>query len=95
MTPEEKQLLLDLQDKVDKLTDVYFRQHYIDRDVFSNPVFMENDVSFKTKVGFYKKVPISQQSAISAPTGGDPIDTEARTAINSIRAVLTAFGFTA
>ncbi len=47
------------------------------------------------KIGFYNTTPVIQRSAISAPSGGSPIDVEARTAINSIRQVLIDLGFTA
>lgn len=46
-------------------------------------------------VGFLGATPSAQGSAIAAPTGGATIDSEARTAINSIRAVLAGFGFIA
>lgn len=48
-----------------------------------------------TTIGFLGATPSAQGSAISAPTGGATQDTEARTAINSIRAVLAGFGFIA
>lgn len=47
------------------------------------------------KLGFFNKTPIIQVSAISAPSGGATIDSEARTAINSIRTALTNLGLTA
>ena len=47
------------------------------------------------KIGLYGTTPVVQASAISAPTGGVTVDTEARTAINTIRTVLQAFGLTA
>lgn len=52
------------------------------------------------KLGFYGKTPIIQSGAISAPAGGgtaftDAIDISARSAINSIRTVLTNTGLTA
>ena len=46
------------------------------------------------KIAFFGTTPITQQSAISAPTGGATQDAEARTAINTIRTVLQAFGLT-
>lgn len=115
MTPEEKQQLETLTRKVDQLLDVYYRTHFIDRDVFGNPVYFNNKVFIKDgvvisigtttglkignavteKVAFFGETPVAQQTAITAPSGGATIDSEARTAINSIRTVLSAFGFTA
>ena len=47
------------------------------------------------KLGFFNATPVVQQAAITAPTGGTTIDSQARTAINSIRTELTALGLTA
>ena len=47
------------------------------------------------KIGFLGKAPVAQQSTISDPSGGGTIDTEARTAINSLIDALQAFGFIA
>lgn len=47
------------------------------------------------KVGFFGKSPVAQQSSIADPAGGATIDTQARTAVNSILDVLDALGFTA
>lgn len=52
------------------------------------------------KIGFLGKTPIVRQATITAPIGGgsgatDAIDIQARAAINEIKALLTAFGFTA
>lgn len=115
MTPEEKEQLNDLSRKVTQLLDVYYRTHFIDRDVFANPVYINNKLFIKDggvlstgattglkignavteKVAFFGETPVVQQSAITAPSGGATVDAEARTAINSIRTVLSAFGFTA
>jgi hypothetical protein len=51
------------------------------------------------KIGFLGKSPVGQQATVTAPAGGggattDAIDISARTAINQIKAYLTAFGFT-
>ena len=47
------------------------------------------------KLSVYGVTPVVQAGAISAPSGGLTIDTEARTAINSIRTALTNFGISA
>ena len=47
------------------------------------------------KIGFLSKSPVSQQATISDPAGGGTVDTQARTAINSLIDVLQAFGFIA
>ncbi len=47
------------------------------------------------KLGLFGATPVSQQSAITPPTGGTTIDAEARTAINNLIAALQAIGITA
>ncbi len=47
------------------------------------------------KLSVYGVTPVIQQSSISSPTGGATIDSQARSAIDSIRTVLTTFGITA
>lgn len=46
-------------------------------------------------IGFLDTTPAAQQAHIADPSGGSTIDTEARTAINSILAVIETFGFVA
>ena len=77
-----------LRKELDELKSLYFK------DNFSSSQIIRKDVSFFGKVGFYNKTPISQQSAISAPSGGATVDTQARAAIDSIRTVLTNLGLT-
>lgn len=47
------------------------------------------------KLGFFNATPVSQQASIADPVGGGTVDSQARTAINSILDVLDIFGFTA
>jgi len=51
-------------------------------------------ISATTKLGFYGQTPIAQPSDISAPSGGSTIDTQARTAINTIITDLANLGLT-
>lgn len=86
MTNEElTKKVEDLQKELNQLKDVYYRTHYIDKDVFTNPVYI------KGKVSFFGKNPVGIQSAITPPSGGVTIDAEARTAINSIITTLQTF----
>ena len=47
------------------------------------------------KIGFFGTTPVVQQASIADPAGGGTVDTQARTAINSILDVLDNFGLTA
>jgi hypothetical protein len=47
------------------------------------------------KIGFFNATPVAQRTFVPAPTGGATTDAEARTAINSIRTILSDLGFMA
>lgn len=47
MTPEEKALLTDVSNKLNHLIDVYYRTHFIDKDVFNNPVYFNGNLFVK------------------------------------------------
>ena len=104
--PEDlQQQINDLQNKLDNLNGLYFRTNFIDKVVHSKPVYFNGDVKTNNingikfgatggKTSVNGATPIVRAGAITAPTGGATIDAEARTAINSIRTVLTNFGLT-
>lgn len=62
-TNEELQnKIIDLENQLNQLKDVFYRQHFIDKDVFQNPVI------FNGNVGFYKKTPAAQQDSTGLTT---------------------------
>ncbi len=85
----------DLTKKLELLTDVFYTQHFIDKEVFMNKVYFQNTVYLPTKIAFFgSQTPISKQAAITPPSGGATIDSEARTAINTIITRLQSLGLT-
>ena len=80
--------LNQLRKELDELKSNFYKDNFTSNQSF------RKDVSFLGKIGFYNKTPIAQPAAITAPAGGATIDTEARTAINSIRTTLTNLGLT-
>lgn len=86
MTNEElTQKVNNLQAELTQLKDIYYRTHYVDKDVFTNPVYLNG------KVSFFGKTPVGIQSAITSPSGGATVDTQARNAIDSIITILQKF----
>ena len=81
-----KEQVAQLQKEVAHLTDLYFRTNGIDNSTFSVDVKMNNSVYFGKagKVGFFGKTPILQGATIADPSGGATVDSQARTAINSL-----------
>lgn len=49
----------------------------------------------KDKIAFYGATPVVQSGAISSPSGGLTVDSQARSAIDVIRIALQNFGITA
>ena len=47
------------------------------------------------KLGFFGKTPVDQPATVSAPSGGATVDTESRTAINSIISRIKELGLIA
>lgn len=87
-----------LRRQLEELRSEYYRDNFPTKIIFRKDVEMANNfvqatVNPTTSFGLVV-TPAGQQSAIGAPIGGVNIDTEARNAINSIRSVLSTFGFT-
>ena len=84
-----------LEERLAHLEDIYSRTHFIDKDVFQNAVYLNGNVYFANKkTGFFGKAPVVQQAAISVPSGGVTVDSEARTAIGTIITTLQNLGLT-
>lgn len=95
MTPEELKLLQDTANKLNAFLDVYYRTHFIDKDVFVNRVYFKNDIYLPVKIAFFgSNTPVAKQAAITAPAGGATIDSQARTAISDIITKLQTLGLT-
>ncbi len=47
MTPEELQKFNEMEMKLNQLIDVFYRTHNIDKDVFFNPVYINNGLFMK------------------------------------------------
>ena len=95
MKPEELKLLNDIDTKLTRFLDLYYRTNMIDRTEFNNPVVFNNNIvigkngtkfgtSTNDKISFYNKAPIIQPATISDPSGGATVDSQARTAINTL-----------
>ena len=85
-----------LKKELSSFKDVYYRTNMIDKQIYMNKAYFKNDVYLPSKIAFFGgNTPVAQQTAISSPSGGSNIDSEARTAINSIITKLQTLGLTA
>ena len=101
MNPLELRIT-QLEDRLNKL-------EKSNRFVFEKDIEMSNGRNFQfststgtkigtgttQKIGFFNKTPVVQQSAISSPSGGATVDSQSRSAIDSIRTALINLGLTA
>lgn len=99
-----------LKTRIDKLERFIEAMNFSDRYMFQRDIQMLDGRNIQLargtgtqigtasdqKLGFFGKTPVVQQSFISAPSGqANDLDSEARTAINSIRTTLSNLGLTA
>jgi len=88
--------VLNLKKELSSFKDLYYRTNMIDKQVYKHSAYFKNDVYLPSKIAFFGgNTPVSQQTAISSPSGGSTIDSEARTAINSIITKLQTLRLTA
>ena len=93
-----KNEVADLKKLLQEVRGDFYKDNYQSKQIFSKDIemtgnFTQTSVNPTTSFGLVV-TPAVRQSAITAPTGGATVDTEARNAINSIRTVLTTFGLT-
>ena len=96
----------ELQKQIAHLNDLYFRTNFVDKTVFTNPVYFNGATNFKNAIGssggtlgFYGHALVARQTTATTPSGGgsastDAIDISARTAIGQIKTALTNLGLT-
>lgn len=106
MTPEEKKQFDSLKKEVAFLKNVITNiggslefktlvQTYARNSSKVTDIEIDGELNHDgSKIGFFGVTPIARQAGISDPSGGVTIDSQARTAINSILDVLDAYGLT-
>ncbi len=102
MTPEEAtQLKQRVQVLENLLANLMFNGEYkFLRNVNFGPnakLSLTGDLSLgvsSSKVGFYGASPVARQAAVTSPSGGATVDSQARTAIDALRSRLTTIGIT-
>lgn len=104
MTPQERQELERMKQELAQLRDLFFKGDFPDKKVFYKKLVAEGGLDLTGTpislgqtggaVGLYGVTPVARAGAITAPSGGATVDSEARTAINSIRTAIKNFGIT-
>ena len=102
-----EQEIRELKEEVGVLKNLVFALIKNDKYYFGKHIVLANgaNISFSSgtgtkigatgdKIGFLGATPVIRQADISDPAGGATVDSQARTAINSILDVLEIFGLT-
>lgn len=96
---ERIQLLENLLFTVIKSDKYYFGKHITLADGLNLSLSTGTGTRIGTatgqKLGFFNVAPVIQRSAISSPAGGVTVDSQARTAIDSLRQAFIDLGLTA
>ncbi len=94
-----------LTQQVKLLTDLQYKNNFSDLIIFDKRVRFNRNITIgqdglrigmspTEKVSLFGENPVIQQAAISPPSGGATIDSQARTAISSLITLMSTFGFT-
>ena len=103
MTPEELKQFKALEKRIIDLEYKFNKDNFIGEKIFDKKITFLSDVDMKgvrvlngrtlgTYLGFYGVDPVVQQDAITAPSGGETTDSQARAAISSVLTVLRDYG---
>lgn len=89
-----------LEQDLRELRAVYMKDNFEAKQIFRKDIEFVGSTKLGNKVGFFNETPVSQQAAITTPSGGgsgdtDAIDISARTAIGQIKTALQNLGLTA
>lgn len=68
-------------------------QTYANEDINPSAIKTFPNLSVTSTFGVFGVSPVGQQSHVADPAGGGTVDSEARSAINSILTTLETFGF--
>lgn len=83
--------IMELERKVNQLNGILSS---IMQNSTATKIYFKNQVQFdsQSQVGFFGKDAVKQASAIADASGGATIDSQARTALNSLLATLRTYG---
>lgn len=105
MTPQEKQEFNKMKDDLLQLQSLFFVGDFPDKKVFYKKLVADGGLDLtgdnitlgnsSSVIGLYGVTPVVKASAITSPTGGGTVDSQSRTAINSIITAIKDIGITA
>ncbi|MFA6897248.1 MAG: hypothetical protein WCQ96_03110 [Patescibacteria group bacterium] len=82
-----------LREEFDALKAAFYKDNFTAEQIFTKKITFKGDVDFRNnKIGFFSKGTVVQPDFIPSPSGGTVQDTQARSAIDSIRNVLIDTG---